>query len=205
MSESNSIGDHSPTQPDGTAVRVALWRAMHVDVDPPPHVLEDVIGLQLAAPAAGWQSRGDMNPRATSRNRASIVARARFIEDLVEERARRGVDQYVVLGAGLDTFAQRKPEIASRVRVFEVDQPAAQAWKRRRLIELGFGVPVWLRLVPADLEAVRSSPVELRGAPGRFDLSAPAVRRQRRLLACADCMQHTKVTAAPQQRSFLGP
>ena len=46
--------------------------------------------------------------------------------------------QYVILGAGLDTFAQRRPELASRLRVFEVDQPGPQAWKRRRLIELGF-------------------------------------------------------------------
>ena len=61
--------------------------------------------------------------------------------------------QYVILGAGLDTFAQRRPEIASRLRVFEVDQPGPQAWKRQRLIELGFGVPEWLRLVPVDFEA----------------------------------------------------
>jgi methyltransferase (TIGR00027 family) len=63
-----------------------------------------------------------------------------------------GVDQYVILGAGLDTFAQRRPEIASRLRVFEVDQPGPQAWKRRRLDEMGFGVAGWLRLVPVDFE-----------------------------------------------------
>src|SRR3981189_2052696 len=61
-----------------------------------------------------------------------------------------------ILGAGLDTFAQRRPEIASRLRVFEVDQPVPQAWKRKRLIELGFGVPEWLRLVPVDFEACGS-------------------------------------------------
>ena len=59
--------------------------------------------------------------------RASIVARARFIEDLVAEQAARGVGQYVILGAGLDTFAQRRPELASRLLVFEVDQPGPQA------------------------------------------------------------------------------
>jgi methyltransferase (TIGR00027 family) len=78
------------------------------------------------------------------------VARARFIEDLVTEQAGHGVAQYVILGAGLDTFAQRRPEIASRLRVFEVDQPGPQAWKRRRLIDLGFGIPEWLRLVAVD-------------------------------------------------------
>src|SRR5438477_1209585 len=139
--------------PDSTAVRVALWRALHVQVDPPPHVFEDEIGLRLAAPDEDWQRRPDMDPHFTKQFRASIVARARFIEDLVLERAGRGVGQYVILGAGLDTFAQRRPEIASRLRVFEIDQPGPQAWKRQRLIALGFGVPEWLRLVPVDFEA----------------------------------------------------
>ncbi|MFJ4201448.1 class I SAM-dependent methyltransferase [Streptomyces sviceus] len=137
---------------DHTAVRVALWRALHVRADPPPHVLEDEIGLRLAGPDDGWRERPDMDVDATRRTRASIVARTRYVEDLVVER---GVDQYVVLGAGLDTFAQRRgPEIAAErgLRVFEVDQPGPQAWKRQRLERLGFGVPEWLRLVPVDFE-----------------------------------------------------
>jgi methyltransferase (TIGR00027 family) len=158
---------------DGTAVRVALWRALHVLVDAPPHVLEDEIGLQLAAPDDGWRDRGDMHPAGTSPFRAAIVARARFIEDLVVEQAGRGVAQYVILGAGLDTFAQRRPEVAGRLVVFEVDQPGPQAWKRRRLIELGFGVPAWLRLVPVDFEAGASWWEELRG--WGFDPGQPAV------------------------------
>src|SRR6185503_15258986 len=64
--------------PDHTAERVALWRAIHVESDPPPHVLEDMIGLQLAAPEENWRQRPDMNPEATKRFRASILARARF-------------------------------------------------------------------------------------------------------------------------------
>jgi methyltransferase (TIGR00027 family) len=147
------VADEQSEVPDSTAVRVALWRAMHVRVDSPPHVIEDEIGLRLAAPDEGWQRRPDMDPRGTSGFRAAIVARARFIEDLVAERAGHGVAQYVVLGAGLDTFAQRRPEIAARLRVFEIDQPGTQAWKRRRLIELGYGIPDWLRLVPVDFEA----------------------------------------------------
>ena len=147
------MADEQTGAPDSTAVRVALWRAMHVQVDPPPHVLEDEIGLQLAAPDDGWRDRPDMDPRGTSGFRAAIVARARFIEDLVAEQAGHGVAQYVILGAGLDTFAQRRPEIAARLRVFEVDQPGPQAWKRQRLIELGYGIPDWLRLVPVDFEA----------------------------------------------------
>src|SRR5262245_892201 len=118
------------TVPDNTAVRVALWRALHVEIDPPPHVLEDTVGLQLAAPDANWRERPDMNPLFTNRFRAAIVARARFIEDMVIEQAGHGVRQYVIMGAGLDTFAQRRTDIAPRLRVFEIDQPATQAWKR---------------------------------------------------------------------------
>jgi methyltransferase (TIGR00027 family) len=139
--------------PDHTALRVALWRALHVLADPPPHVLDDVIGLALAAPDADWRARPDMDVAWTALFRASIVARARFVEDLVAERHAAGVDQYVMLGAGLDTFAQRRPELASQLAVFEVDAPAAQAWKRQRLVETGHGIPAWLHLVPVDFEA----------------------------------------------------
>ncbi len=139
--------------PDQTAVRVALWRALHVQVDSPPHVLEDVVGLQLAAPDAEWRQRPDMDADFTKAFRAAIVARARYIEDLVADQADHGVSQYVLLGAGLDSFAQRRPEVASRLHLFEVDRPAPQAWKRDRLVELGFGVPDWLRLVPVDFES----------------------------------------------------
>jgi len=156
---------------------------MHVQVDPPPHVLEDEIGLRLVTPDEGWRSRPDMDPRGTSLFRASIVARARFIEDLVVEQAGRGVGQYVILGAGLDTFAQRRPEIASGLRIFEVDQPGPQAWKRQRLTELGFGIPEWLRFVPVDFEAggswggaadglgLRCEPAGGRGLHGRQHVS----------------------------------
>jgi methyltransferase (TIGR00027 family) len=85
----------------------------------------------------------------------------------------RGVSQYVILGAGLDTFAQRRPEIASRLKVFEVDQPGPQAWKRQRLIELGLGIPKWLRFVPVDFEA-GGSWLEQLTASG-FDVARPAV------------------------------
>ncbi len=159
--------------PDSTAVRVALWRAMHVQLDAPPHVLEDDIGLRLAAPDDGWQDRPDMDADGTAGFRAWIVGRARYIEDLVEERAAAGVDQYVILGAGLDTFAQRRPEVAARLRVFEVDPPGPQAWKRRRLVELGYGVPEWLRFVPVDFEANQQWWTELVAAG--FDPRQPAV------------------------------
>jgi methyltransferase (TIGR00027 family) len=159
-------------EPDNTAVRVALWRALHVQVDPPPHVFEDEVGLKLAAPDDGWRSRPDMSSF-TRPFRASIVARARFIEDLVAEQAASRVGQYVILGAGLDTFAQRRPEVASCLLVFEVDQPGPQAWKRQRLLELGFGIPPFLRLVPVDFEAGDTWWERL--AEADFDANRPAV------------------------------
>jgi methyltransferase (TIGR00027 family) len=158
--------------PDNTAVRTALWRALHVLADPPPHVFDDTIGLQLAAPEDGWRERPDMSAF-TRPFRASILARARFIEDQVEEQAARGVDQYVILGAGLDTFAQRRPDLASRMQVFEIDQPGPQAWKRRRLVELDFGIPPFLHLVPVDFEAGDSWWERLTAAG--FDAARPAV------------------------------
>jgi methyltransferase (TIGR00027 family) len=159
--------------PESSAVRVSLWRAMHVQVDALPHVLEDEIGLQLVAPDDGWRRRPDMDPLGTSGFRASIVARARFLEDLVAEEVDHGVTQYVILGAGLDTFAQRRPELASRLRVFEVDEPGPQAWKRRRLVELGYDISDLLKFVPVDFETSSSWLEQLVSAG--FDINLPAV------------------------------
>jgi methyltransferase (TIGR00027 family) len=160
-------------EPDSTAVRVALWRAMHVLVDAPPHVLEDEVGLRLVAPDDDWRSRPDMDPDWTSPFRAGMVARARFVEDLVAERAADGVAQYVMLGAGLDTFAQRRPDLASQLRVYEIDQPGPQEWKRERLAALGDPEPEWLRFVPVDFESGASWWDALTAAG--FDARQPAV------------------------------
>lgn len=136
--------------PDSSAVRTALWRALHVQIDASPHLIDDEIGLALADPDPGWQQRGDMHPIGTGGYRAAIVARTRFVEDLVRDEH---IGQYVLLGAGLDTFAQRHPDLAGTVTVFEIDQPGPQAWKRHRLDALGYGVPDHLRLVPVDFES----------------------------------------------------
>lgn len=161
------------TQPDNTAVRTALWRALHLEVDARPYVLEDPVGLQLVMPERAWRDRPDMDPCFTAGFRASIVARARYIEDVVAERAGHGAVQYVILGAGLDTFAQRRTDLAARVRVFEVDQPGTQEWKRRRLGELGYAVPDWPRFVPSDFEVAGGWGHELLAAG--FDPARPAV------------------------------
>jgi methyltransferase (TIGR00027 family) len=122
---------------------------------------------------------------------------ARFIEDLVAEQAGHGVRQYVILGAGLDTFAQRRAEVASHLRVFEVDQPGPQAWKRRRLIELGFGVPEWLHLVPVDFEAGESLWEQLAAAG--FDAGRPAV-----VVSTGVSMYLTKEANAATLQQFAG-
>ena len=159
-------------EPDNTAVRTALWRAMHVEVDAKPYILEDEVGLKLIAPNAGWQQRPDMHPEFTKRLRASIVARARFIEDLIIEQSKKGISQYVILGAGLDTFAQRRPDIASKLQIFEIDQPDTQTWKKQRLIKLGFGIPQGLHFVSVNFET--SSWWEQLLKAG-FDISKPTV------------------------------
>lgn len=138
------------TEPDNTAVRTALWRALHLEADAKPHIIEDEIGLKLIAPPEDWQQRPDM--KFTMRLRASIVARTRFVEDLIVEQSGQGISQYVILGAGLDSFAQRRPEIASKLHIYEIDQPDTLAWKQQRLIELGYGVPAHLHFVPVDFE-----------------------------------------------------
>jgi len=139
-------------EPYNTAVRTALWRALHLEVDAKPHIIKDEIGLRLIAPGAGWRQRPDMDPDFTKRLRASVVARARFIEDLLLDQHKQGISQYVILGAGLDTFAQRRPDIASTMQVYEIDQPAIQAWKRSRLNEAGLGIQKSLHFVSVDFE-----------------------------------------------------
>jgi methyltransferase (TIGR00027 family) len=166
------MNDQPVATPDNTAVRTALWRALHVEIDAPPHVFEDTVGLKLAAPDDEWRSRPDMSSF-TQPFRASILARARFVEDLVAAQVAQGIGQYVILGAGLDTFAQRQPALASRLRVFEIDSPGPQAWKRQRLIDLGLGIPSFLRLVPVDFEAGDAWWERLTAAG--FDSGQPAI------------------------------
>jgi len=81
-----------------------------------------------------------------------VCVRARFAEDVVEQAAASGTGQYVILGAGLDSFAYRRRDLLGRLRVFEVDHPATQQWKRRRLAELGVARPPGLVFAPVDFE-----------------------------------------------------
>ena len=141
-----------------------------MQVDTKPYVLEDEVGLKLIAPPDGWQERPDM--KFTKRLRASIIARARFIEDLIIEQSQQGISQYVILGAGLDTFTQRRPDIASGLQIYEIDQPDTLVWKQQRLIKLGFDLPENLHFVPVNFEMASWCEQLLKAG---FDISKPAV------------------------------
>jgi methyltransferase (TIGR00027 family) len=143
---------------------------LHVEVDAKPPILEDELGLKLVAPELGWQERPDM--KFTKRLRASIVARARFVEDLITEQSKEGIAQYVILGAGLDTLAERRPDIASKLQIFEIDQPETLAWKEMRLKELGYDIPSSLHFVAVDFETSSWWDELLRSG---FDVTKPAV------------------------------
>lgn len=141
-------------QPSRTALRVALRRAAHQLVDAEPLVFRDPFAQRiLGAEAAQELLR---TPKAARKPfsaglRAWMVARARFAEDVLAEDIRNNAaTQYVVLGAGLDTFALRNP--FPHLRVFEVDHPATQAWKRERLAAAGLRLPETASLVPVDFE-----------------------------------------------------
>lgn len=146
------MGGDITAQVDPTAARVALWRALHVLIDAAPHVVTDLVGLQLLDPPQGWQQRGDMHPIRSARARASIVARARLIEDEIDKAIEHGVRQIAILGAGLDSTAQRRTDLASHVEIFEIDAPRTQAWKRERLLALGVAEPDLPTMVPVDFE-----------------------------------------------------
>jgi methyltransferase (TIGR00027 family) len=84
--------------------------------------------------------------------RLFTAARSRIAEDALSGAVERGVRQIVILGAGLDTFALRSPHAVQQIRVYEVDHPATQAWKRQRLAEAQLAFPSWLAFVPVDFE-----------------------------------------------------
>jgi methyltransferase (TIGR00027 family) len=131
-----------------TALGVAIRRAAHQLVDVPP-VLDDPIAVRLIG--TGYRGKmGRASHRVGRDFRAFMAARSRYVEDRLAEAVALGVRQYVVLGAGLDTFAYRNP--FGGLRVFEVDFPATQEWKRGLLADAGVALPEELRFVPLDFE-----------------------------------------------------
>lgn len=133
--------------PSRTAQRVALRRAAHQLWDY-PKVFDDPLALKIVGhkAAAELASTRSSDTTASRALRAFLVARARFAEDQLALAVARGVKQYVVLGAGLDTFAYRNP--FDGLRVFEVDYPATQAWKRKLLNTEEIDVPQSLAFAP---------------------------------------------------------
>jgi len=187
-------------RPDSTAVTAALWRAAHLRLDAPPYVLKDDIGLRLvrdtdvltayvgpetAVGRDAWLSHPYMGER-FRRFRATAVARARLVDDIVTQQVDRGHAQYVMLGAGLDSFALRRSDLMRRLSVFEVDEPGTQAWKRHRLDELGIDQPESLSFVPVDFEC-QSWVKEI--AKAGFDRTRPAV------VSCLGVTQYISVNA----------
>lgn len=137
-------------RPSRTAQRVAVRRAAHQLLDR-PLVFEDPFALKIIGPEAAAATLVKADGRVSNSFRAFMAVRSRYSEDeLVNARA-RGVRQYVVLGAGLDTFAWRNPWLD--LRVFEVDFPATQRWKRQRLANVGMEMPPTLTFAPVDFES----------------------------------------------------
>jgi methyltransferase (TIGR00027 family) len=134
-----------------TARRVAIRRAAHQLLDQ-PRVLDDPLALRIIGSEAEQALRSDpKEDHAFSRAfRAFMAARSRYAEDELAHAVAQGVKQYVVLGAGLDTFAYRNSHPG--LGVFEVDHPATQAWKREQLQSAGIAVPASLTFVPIDFE-----------------------------------------------------
>ena len=154
-------------KPSATALVAAMFRAAHLLWDQPPKIFEDPCALQLSGCEGETALKTQMgqleaevarttNPALARRFRralmASVVTRSRYLEDEADRAVRRGVSQYVILGAGLDSFAYRRPELANVLHIFEIDHPATQAWKRTRLRAAGLGLPANLSLVPVDFE-----------------------------------------------------
>lgn len=146
-------------KPSRTAFRVAIRRAAHQIFDT-PRVLDDPLAVRIIGAEFAARIRAGVaeNSGVVSKSlRAFLVARSRFAEDELSRAVSDGVRQYVVLGAGLDTFAYRNPHASTSsqtkaLRVFEVDHPATQAWKRDQLHAAEINIPPETVFVPVDFE-----------------------------------------------------
>jgi methyltransferase (TIGR00027 family) len=136
-------------QPSRTAQRVAMRRAAHQLWDD-PRVFDDPLAVAIAE---GESERPPEAEQPHSRAlRAFIAVRSRYAEDQLAAAVERGVRQYAVLGAGLDTFAYRNTFQSVGLHVFEVDHPATQEWKREQLREAGIAIPREMKFAPVDFE-----------------------------------------------------
>lgn len=141
--------------PSRTAIVTAIHRAAHFLLDDPPKLLTD----SFARAFAGFASDNDLLAVVDSHalpdfvaHRTMFALRNRYAEDQLAAAFAAGTAQYVMLGAGLDSFAYRCPGALRELQVFEVDHPSTQAWKRARVAELGVEALPSLRYVPIDFE-----------------------------------------------------
>jgi len=158
--------------PKPSALMVATQRAAHQLLDR-PLVLDDPVALSVlgAAETQALRDNTDRFRHPTSVGmRSSVIVRSRLADDVWAEAVERGIRQYVVLGAGLDTSAYRHPDTPARI--FEVDLPATQAWKQARLCEAGIAVPSSLHFVPVNFERVGLAEGLVRAG---FDAGEPAI------------------------------
>ncbi|MCP2258888.1 methyltransferase, TIGR00027 family [Streptoalloteichus tenebrarius] len=165
---------NTTSQASQTAVMAAAARAAHLLVDAEPRIFADTVAAALLGDRAeellGYHRVHGAHPILAGA-RAQAVTRSRYTEDALAGAVRRGVTQYVVLGAGLDSFAYRSA-LADRLRVFEVDHPATQRGKRDALAAAGIAEPATLTFVPVDFET-DSLADQLRRAG--FDATRPAM------------------------------
>ena len=139
----------------GTAWGTLYIRAVHQLLDAQPLILDDSTSLILLGEATATEIKKNHKHHRTLEARAlrtTIVLRSRFAEDRLAEAVERGITQYIILGAGFDTFAFRQPSWANKIKIFEVDQPATQAQKRSRLADAGVAIPANLHFVDIDFE-----------------------------------------------------
>jgi methyltransferase (TIGR00027 family) len=142
-----------PAKASATAAGVAVARGVHRSCDQRPWVLDDPFAFRLVGPQwAEIQASGEaaLPGAAVRQSRASIVARSRYAEDRLISG---GYRQYVILGAGLDSFAWRRADLIGWLRLFEVDRPASQAWKLARIAELGLPIRDAHVFTAVDFEA----------------------------------------------------
>lgn len=151
---------------------VAKMRAQHLLHDERPLILEDPFALRLLSPQMAEDARkSGFQSTIEIRVGALILGRSRYTEDCFEIALKKGVRQYVSLGAGLDTFALRRSDLETQIRVYEIDQPATQQWKREQMESSGCGIPENLEFVPANLE--EETVLQALGRSS-FNLSEPA-------------------------------
>lgn len=138
-----------------TALATAQMRAAHQLLDPPPRILDDPAAIAVLGPGAEQRIRESAQRAQTPESRAlraHMVLRSRFAEDRLAAAVNRGVTQYVILGAGFDTFAVRQPAWAQSLRILEVDHAGTQELKRSHLAAAGLTVPSNAGFATIDFE-----------------------------------------------------